>query len=335
MGLADSLLLFYIFGAAAGLLGSIAGPARGSMVADLLPPEKRADGFGLMRVAANLTFAIGPGIGGLIASRSYMLLFIIDAVVSVITAVIFFLTIPETKPEASPEQEKESFIETLKGYRIVAKDTMYIAFLAFSMLLLLVYMQMNTTLPYFMNRVRGIPPEGYGYILSMNATLVVLLQFWVTRKVSKRPPMLVMATGSILCAIGFAMFGIFSLYIFFIIGMLIITAGELIIMPVSQAVAANFAPENMRGRYMAFYGYSWTIPSALAPYLAGLLMDRINPNNVWLIAGIVAVVATGGFVLLHQRIGTSFASRQARPPEAATPKTTESPAPETLPASSN
>jgi hypothetical protein len=30
----------------------------------------------------------------------------------------------------------------------------------------------------------------------------------------------------------------------------------MIVVPVSQAIAANFAPETMRGRYMAIFGLS-------------------------------------------------------------------------------
>jgi MFS family permease len=87
--------------------------------------------------------------------------------------------------------------------------------------------------------------------------------------------------------------------------MLLITIGEMIVLPVSQALVARFAPEDMRGRYMAFYGLCWTIPSAVGPWAAGLIMDNYNPNWVWYAAGIVSAVAIAGFCLLHLKIRSS------------------------------
>ena len=55
----------------------------------------------------------------------------------------------------------------------------------------------------------------------------------------------------------------------------------------------------MRGRYMAMFGFSWTVPVAVGPFLAGLIMDNYDPNWVWYAAGIVAMVAVGGYLLLH------------------------------------
>ena len=77
------------------------------MVADLLPEEKRAEGFGIMRVVANLAITIGPLIGGLIATRSFMALFILDAITSTVMAIIVLAKLPETKPESAPEVEKQ------------------------------------------------------------------------------------------------------------------------------------------------------------------------------------------------------------------------------------
>ena len=96
-----------------------------------------------------------------------------------------------------------------------------------------------------------------------------------------------MAVGTLFYAIGFSMYGFVSTTLFFFIAMAIITIGEMFIAPVGQSMVARFAPENMRGRYMAFYGFSRTIPSLFGPLLAGLVMDNYNPNFVWYLAGII------------------------------------------------
>ena len=81
--------------------------------------------------------------------------------------------------------------------------------------------------------------------------------------------------------------------------MAILTVGEMIVIPVSQATVALFAPEDKRGRYMAVYGFHWSIPNLFGVLVAGLIYDYIGPNWVWYLAGILCLMAFIGFWLLH------------------------------------
>lgn len=307
MGLVNELNVFYGLAVIVGLLSNIAGPAHQAMVADILPEEKRAEGFGILRVAGNLAWIIGPMIGGFVAAYSYLALFVTDAVTSSITAFIFYLKVPETKPAEKEEQVSESLTETFAGYWKVVKDRGYIAFLLVSMLMLIVYQQMYNTLSVYLRDVHGIPEQGFGFMLSLDAGLVVLLQFWVTRRIKPHSPMLMMALGTAFYLVGFTMYGFVASYGLFIVAIILITFGEMIVVPVGQVLAAKFAPEDMRGRYMAFFGLSWTIPSTIGPWAAGLIMDNYNPNWVWYACGIISAVAIMGFLVLDASTKTRFA----------------------------
>ena len=303
MGFVNDFNVFYIITAIVGLFSNAGGPAQQAMVADLLPEKQRAEGFGMMRVVANLAMVIGPAIGGLLASRSYLYLFILDAIISTVTALFVIVVLPETKPQTSKEHEKENFTKTLSGYRIVLKDRLFVVYILISMLLTIAYMQMNSTLSVFLRDVHQVAPQGYGYLLSLNAAMVVILQFWTTRRLKNYPPLLMMALGTLLVGVGLAMFGFTSLYAIFIVAMIILTIGEMIWAPVGQALVARFAPEDMRGRYMALFGFAWIIPSAIGPLAAGVIMDNYNPNWVWYACGIIAAVAALGFTAMHLRAG--------------------------------
>jgi MFS family permease len=95
------------------------------------------------------------------------------------------------------------------------------------------------------------------------------------------------------------MYGFVTTFVLFTIAMLIITFGEMVVLPVAQAFVANLAPDDMRGRYMAVYGISWVIPASVAPGLAGLILDNYNPNWVWYAGGIIAALSVAGFVGIH------------------------------------
>ncbi len=112
-----------------------------------------------------------------------------------------------------------------------------------------------------------------------------------------------MGLGTVFYAIGFTMMGFISAYALFVLAIVVITFGEMVVVPTSQALTANFAPEDMRGRYMAVYGLSWAIPSTLGPGAAGFILDNYNPNLLWYLGGGLCVISAFSFYILHLWIG--------------------------------
>jgi MFS family permease len=300
MGLIGSFHAFFFLALFVGILTDVAGPAHQAMIADILPEEKRADGYGILRVAFNLSVVIGPAIGGLLASRSYLLLFLSDAVISLLTVILIAIFLPETKPEAHPDAPKETMAGTFAGYGQVFRNAAFMLFLGAVLLQVFTYMTMNTALGVYLRNEHGTPESAYGLLLSINAAMVVLMQFPITRRITKYPPMLMMAFGTFLYVIGFSMYGYVSTYIMFVLAMVILTVGEMVVSPVAQALVASFAPEEMRGRYMAVSGFSWAIPFAVGPYLAGLIMDGPKPYMLWYAAGFVGFLSTLAFLALYR-----------------------------------
>jgi MFS family permease len=65
-------------------------------------------------------------------------------------------------------------------------------------------------------------------------------------------------------------------------------------------LAANFAPADMRGRYLSVFGLCWGLPSLVGPTLAGLILDNLNPKLVWYLGGVLCTLAALGFITLHR-----------------------------------
>jgi MFS family permease len=160
---------------------------------------------------------------------------------------------------------------------------------------------MNTTLAVYLRDHHGIEPQGFGLLLSLNALLVVTLQFSITRWVGQRkfPPLLVLAAGTLLYAIGFSMYGYIATFGLFVMAMIIITTGEMLVVPVGQAVATKLAPEHMRGRYMAVFGFGFAIASGSGTWLAGQVINHLGFEWVWYFAGIIGMLAASAYLVLH------------------------------------
>lgn len=303
LGAVNQFNLLYPLAMIIGLLSDIAGPAHAAMIADILPEEQRQEGFGILRVVANMSWIIGPTIGGFVANRSFFALFVTDAVISCLVAFLFYKLMPETKPQEEPGQQTAGILETFKGYKDVIRDRVFVAFLIASMLMGVVYQQMYNSLSVYLRDYHNIDPSGYGFLLTTSAITVIAFQFWVTRKIKGGPPFIMMALGTLFYMLGFGMFGFVNFYWLFALAIVIITIGEMIIMPTSQALAANFAPVEMRGRYMAFFGLSWALPATIGPSAAGIILDNFNPNLLWFIGAGLCAVSAFSFFMLHLRIG--------------------------------
>lgn len=302
----DYWMLFPV-GAALGIVGSIGGPAAQAMIADLLPEEKRSEGFAIWRIEFNIAVMFGPIIGGLMAGYSYVLLFSVDAATSLITAALLLVVLKESRPEKTDDEPEESFVQTLRGYGRVFRDGAFMAFALLNILVWIVYFQMNTTMGVYLRDAHDLAEQNYGLLLSINALMVVVLQFSITRTLNRRgvPPMLVLALGTLLYAIGFGMFGFVSTYVLFIVAMAIITVGEMVFVPVGQSLAAGFAQEDMRGRYMAVFGFGFAIASGGGTLIAGQIIDHLGHEWVWFLAGITGFVAALGYVWMHRHIAHS------------------------------
>jgi len=324
LGFVNEFYVFYGLSVFVGLMGSAAHPAHQAMVADLLPADKRSEGFGIMRVVNNFAWIIGPTIGGFLASYNYLYLFLSDALISTVTAVLVFRLLPETKPQPKDKTENESLAQTLGGYSKVFSDRPFLGFIFASILMILVYQQMYSSLSVFLRDVHQVDPQYYGLIMSSSAITVVLFQFSVSRYIKRYPPFLMMAAATFFYMIGFTMYGFVATVPLFIVAMVIITVGEMIGMPTSNSLAAAFAPEDKRARYMAVFGLTWAIPSMIGPWAAGLIMDNYNPNYVWYIGGVLCVFAILAFFLLHLRLGSKQKFQPAKAEESRKPFVAES-----------
>jgi MFS family permease len=320
-GFAADVRMLYVLVVVVGLLSRVSIPAHDAMMADILPEGRRSEAFGITRAVGNFSWIIGTALGGLIAARSFLALFIIDAVLSLIVAVILYRFLPETKPSPSADtnpKKGETLLTAVAGYRLVLRDLAYVTFTAAGMISLLVYQQQYGALSVYLRDVHHISSQNYGVMLSVAGLEVVLFQIWISRTIKKYPPFLVMMFGTLFFVIGFLMIGYVQSFVLFLLAIVVITIGEMITFPVNKALAASFAPEAMRGRYMAIYDLGWTVPATFGPAAAGLILDNYHPNLLWYLGGMLCAVSALSFYILHLWLG-----RQARfapaPVEAETP----------------
>lgn len=308
LGYASSYLHFVLLMGMNGFITPLYRIAADAMMADLVPPQHRAEGYSLLRMSNNVGVAIGPAVGGFVTSVSYTIAFTIAATGLALYSVIVTFFARETMPEREAEQVRQP--ETLGGYTRVLRDRPFMGMVAAFALV-----QLCTTLIWVLLAVYakvnfGVTESQYGWIPTTNAVMVVLFQFFVTRVTKQYPPLRVLALGSLL-------YGLSNLAVAFSAGfwgfwgaMVVMTMGELILVPTTSTYAANLAPADMRARYMSVYGLTWTIAQGTGPLLGGFLNDTIGPQAIWLGGALVGVLAVIAFLSLHRRFPTPSSNAQ-------------------------
>src|SRR5438034_2089632 len=73
-------------------------PAMQAAVADLVGVADRVRAFGLVYWVINVGFAIGLTLGGIVASRSFLWLFLGDGATTLLFALLIYVGVPETRP---------------------------------------------------------------------------------------------------------------------------------------------------------------------------------------------------------------------------------------------
>ena len=75
-----------------------------------------------------------------------------------------------------------------------------------------------------------------------------------------------------------------------VIGMLLMTIGEMIAFPFSNAFVMERAKKGKQGEYMAFYSISFSLAHIFSHNAGMQMIDRIGFDNTWTVITIIAVV---------------------------------------------
>jgi len=269
-----------------------------AMMADLIVPEKRADAYSVLRMSNNAGIAIGPAVGGFLAAVSQYLAFYIASAGLFLFGVLILLFARETLPktEAGPTVVKERW----GGYDRIFRDWPFITTVINITFGLITASLMWVLLPVYATKVIGIPKQLYGFIPTTNALMVVFLQVLVTQWTKKRPPLRMIALGMLFYAVGVGSVVLGTSFWGFWISMVIISFGELIIVPTSSTYVANLAPADMRGRYMSIYGLTWSLSIGIGPLLGGFLSDSFGPPATWIGGLVIGLVSALTFFLIER-----------------------------------
>jgi predicted MFS family arabinose efflux permease len=263
------------------------------------PPKERPRAYGLLRVAGNAAWAVGPAIGGLLAGRSYAAMFAATSVACFLCLGLLLTVVPDSP--AARGGERLDAAAVLSGLR----DARFAEFCALTLVLAASMAQLVAPMSAHASSHGGLSEASIGLLFGINGGLVVLLQTRASRLVSGTRLTRALAAGCLFYAAGWALIGHARAWGAFAFGMAVVTVGEVVVSPAMNALAANLAPERLRGRYMGLFGLSYQLGHAAGPALGGWGHDHFTGRWTaapWLAAGALAGVAGWGYRRLGRRL---------------------------------
>lgn len=280
---AQSYALIVVLACVAGSAAEMYRPASHALIGDLVRPDQRTMAFGMYRWAVNLGFAAGPALAGFLAEKSFLYVFIGDAITSVAYGLIALTMLPHG---LRTYRKEEQFAEAT---RVALRDRPFLLFLFATALITFVDMQFGSTFALHVQKV-GLSTTMYGLLVSLNGVIIILLELLITNYVQRFRPQPVIAVGFFLSGVGFALTGFADSVTALALTVVVWTFGEMICSPAAGTYITELAPERYRGRYMGLWTLTWSVGMILGPSLGTLLFQK-NPTALWVLCGVLGVLS--------------------------------------------
>ncbi|GGG97018.1 MFS transporter [Polaribacter pacificus] len=250
-------------------------------------PENKTRSVTLIRLAINLGFSAGPAIGGLIiASLGYSGLFWVDGVTCFLAGLLLLQVL---NPKKSKVLDEIKVTNPESAY----SDKAFWFFLVALMLFGAVFLQYFSTMPLYYKDIFLLKEQQIGLLLGMNGFIIFLLEMplikWLEN--SKFSKIGLMLFGGILIALSFVVLLLSSWAGVLIIGMFLMTLGEMIAFPFSNAFAMERAKKGNQGEYMALYTIAFSFAHIFSHNSGLHLVSQIGFDATWVIVTGIAMLS--------------------------------------------
>ncbi len=256
----------------------------------------RAAGYGVGALVAGVALSLGSVSVDrwLIAGNAGLLL---------LAGVLLVLGVPR----AAPAPAGRSGPVDPRGYRILLRDRPFIGLIAVNTVYALCNVFLSVGLPPFVARELPGLRWAVGPLLAMNTVVQAVLQPVVVRFTRGLARHLCLALAGGLWAV-WALALLSSRHVphgltlaVCMLAVLSYSGAQMLHSPVSNALAADAAPVEVRGRYLAAFQYSFLVASVVAPSLFAVLL-QVGAEAPWAVIALAALSSIPGVLIVASRL---------------------------------
>jgi MFS family permease len=271
-------------------------PANAKAIGLITNATNRSRSFALNRLAINMGMAIGPAVGGIMATYNYTYLFWADGLTCVVSGILLALLYKKMTglftAKESAEEQKEQKRQTIVLNLTVIFFVMFIFGLIFT--------QVFNTWPLYLKNINGFDEDIIGYLLGLNAVLVTIFEMPLVHRYENSNLVRVMAAGAVFFVGGFVLLPVDPALWFVVLTVVIWSIGEMLVFPIATAFIANQSTPDNLGRIMGVFSFTFGLSMAVGPAIGSYIYDKVSPNMLWYSVGFAGLFILMGYFLLDR-----------------------------------
>lgn len=257
----------------------------GTLVSALGATLKRFDGryvFNMIYFVQNFGIVIGSSVVGFLYDWDLRLPFFVSTLISLgFLAVVLIGYHPLRNLKRATNERK-----TEKMKIKLPKMNQYLMITLLTMLLITwtMYQQWGSNVSVYMTSL-GIPFRYYSVLWTVNAGLILLIQFFIVRYGQYiKNHFMPIYIGILMFAFSFVVLSIAKQYYMFVCAMVLLTIGEALAFPQVPVIVNRITPEGVKGKYLGLVNSFGSAGRAISPLFGGLMIETFSYRTLFIVA---------------------------------------------------
>lgn len=289
----NSVALLLVIRLLHGVAFGITSTSSATIVADIVPKDRRGEGIGYYSLSQTLATAIGPFLGMFLTRHgSYYMIFAACAIVSAISVVIAPL-LSLRKMELTEEQMKG--MQGFKLSNLIEYKAVPISIIA--LLIYVCYSSIVSFLTVYSKEIHLVDAASFFFIVY--AIVILASRPTVGRMFDKKGENVIMYPAILIFAIGMFLFSQSYYSAVLLLAAALIGLGLGAIQSSTQAIAVKVTPQHRMGLANSTYFMLANVGMGIGPLLVGFLIPFTGYRGMYTAVAIIALACIFLYFLLH------------------------------------
>lgn len=257
----------------------------GTLVSALGATLKRYDGryvFNMIYFIQNFGIVIGSSVVGFLYDWDLHLPFLVSTIISLgFLAVVLIgyhpLKVRRKATNAKAKQKVKIKLPKMNHYLMTTLLLMLL--ITWTM-----YQQWGSNVSVYMTSL-GIPFRYYSVLWTVNAGLILLIQFFIVRYGQYiKNHFMPIYIGILMFAFSFMVLSVAKQYYLFVTAMVLLTIGEALAFPQVPVIVNRITPEGVKGKYLGLVNSFGSAGRAISPLFGGLMIETFSYRTLFIVA---------------------------------------------------
>lgn len=292
-----------------GIAAGIASTASATIIAQIIPGNRRGEGISYFSMTAILGSAIGPFIGiYLERSSDFSMIFLFNLILAIISLIISFtINIPIHQPSNKNQGKRAN---KLKPTHFIEPKAVPISFVA--LVIGFAYSGIMSFLSSYTEEIELVEAGGFFFIVY--AIFVLLLRPFTGKWMDQKGANIIVYPCLIIFALGMLLFSQAQQGVTLLVAAALIGLGYGNFISTVQAIAIKVTPNDRLGLATSTYFISYESGLGVGPFLLGFLIPITGYRGLFLTMVFVILVSIFLYYILHGK--KERVSNQSREKEA-------------------